>query len=273
MWVRMAELIQQCLAQMCNLMWVLACHDPIPWALYGRVYHAIDASAPDYFCRFSSVAVPWSNPDFSLASSWSMSAFKRFELSDKVRMLATDRSPPRNYPGLVRRQRAGIFFFHSSGYISSGLLCAFGCLSWSREFLAQQTWFTCIHRCRCKRRPRANSASFFPSVSFDYRPCDSFSQFFSIFRPHRFGFTLHFSHIWQNIVTERNPPIQQVINAGVVPRFVEFLTFWHRPTLQFEVGAKQTEQNPANECLLLAPSHSNTVSSMTICELLFVAPW
>ena len=26
---------------------------------------------------------------------------------------------------------------------------------------------------------------------------------------------------------ERNTPIQQVINAGVVPRFVEFLTNWH----------------------------------------------
>mmetsp|Transcript_9512 Transcript_9512/g.18446 ORF Transcript_9512/g.18446 Transcript_9512/m.18446 type:complete len:523 (-) Transcript_9512:115-1683(-) len=35
---------------------------------------------------------------------------------------------------------------------------------------------------------------------------------------------------------ERNPPIQQVIHAGVVPRFVEFLTFWHRPTLQFEAA-------------------------------------
>ena len=32
---------------------------------------------------------------------------------------------------------------------------------------------------------------------------------------------------------ERNPPIQQVINAGVVPRFAEFLTKWQCPTLQF----------------------------------------
>jgi len=35
---------------------------------------------------------------------------------------------------------------------------------------------------------------------------------------------------------ERNPPIQQVINAGVVPRFVELLDSWQRPTLQFEAA-------------------------------------
>lgn len=35
---------------------------------------------------------------------------------------------------------------------------------------------------------------------------------------------------------EKNPPIQEVINAGVVPRLVQFLTFTNFPQLQFEAA-------------------------------------
>jgi hypothetical protein len=36
--------------------------------------------------------------------------------------------------------------------------------------------------------------------------------------------------------TARSPPINKVIDAGAIPRFVEFLTESHRPALQFEAA-------------------------------------
>ena len=40
-------------------------------------------------------------------------------------------------------------------------------------------------------------------------------------------------YLWR---TARSPPINKVIDAGVVPRFVELLQANHRPTLQFEAA-------------------------------------
>lgn len=50
-------------------------------------------------------------------------------------------------------------------------------------------------------------------------------------------FVLTFSNAYGSVPlreTERNPPIQNVIDAGVVPKFVEFLQRDDNPALQFE---------------------------------------
>jgi hypothetical protein len=36
------------------------------------------------------------------------------------------------------------------------------------------------------------------------------------------------------IVVERNPPTQCIVNSGILPIFVEFLSFENYPLLQFE---------------------------------------
>jgi hypothetical protein len=42
---------------------------------------------------------------------------------------------------------------------------------------------------------------------------------------------------------ERNPPIQEVIDVGVVPRLVQMLTFQHNPTVQVSVTKNRDNCN------------------------------
>lgn len=70
--------------------------------------------------------------------------------------------------------------------------------------------------------------------SFGWWPFCSHShfRFLPAYSPFAVRLTVPYPIDWS--ISERNPPIQNVIDAGVVPKFVEFLQRDDNPALQFE---------------------------------------